>query len=133
MSVVEWKPPATRVSGRLGRPGSRMERMGELERVDYDAELHLLHEALRAAYQIAPDDRVLDVGCGTGLTTRDAARLAGRGWAVGVDVSGEMLRQARSLAAAAGIENVTFEVGDAQEHAFPAQGFDVVISRFGTM
>jgi cyclopropane fatty-acyl-phospholipid synthase-like methyltransferase len=44
-------------------------------RIDlYDAELRAHHEHLRAAYGIGPGDEVLDVGCGTGLTTREAGR-----------------------------------------------------------
>src|SRR5213075_1086927 len=39
---------------------------------------------------IAPADRVLDIGCGSGQSTRDAARLARDGSALGVDLSGPM-------------------------------------------
>ena len=46
----------------------------------------------RAAIQ--PNDRVLDVGCGTGQTTRDAARIAHAGSALGVDLSSRMLDHA---------------------------------------
>jgi cyclopropane fatty-acyl-phospholipid synthase-like methyltransferase len=34
--------------------------------VEYDAELRLLHEALRDAWDVRPADHVLDVGCGAG-------------------------------------------------------------------
>ena len=99
----------------------------------YDTELRAHHEHLRSAYGIRPGDEVLDIGCGTGLTTREAARAAAPGRAVGVDVSERMLERARELAAAEGLDNVRFEVGDAQVHAFERAGFDVAISRFGTM
>ena len=42
--------------------------------MDYDAELHLHAEVLRRACAIGGTERVLDIGCGTGQTTRDAAR-----------------------------------------------------------
>jgi SAM-dependent methyltransferase len=37
---------------------------------DYDAELRLYHERLRTAIDVRPADHVLDIGCGTGQTTR---------------------------------------------------------------
>ncbi|OOC02687.1 class I SAM-dependent methyltransferase [Amycolatopsis azurea] len=86
-----------------------------------------------SAAGIQPGDRVLDVGCGAGQTTRDAARLATAGSALGVDLSGEMLGLARRLAGEEGVPNVSFEQVDAQVHAFPEAGFDVVISRHGSM
>jgi SAM-dependent methyltransferase len=75
----------------------------------------------------------LDIGCGTGLTTRDAARLAASGSALGVDLSADMLALARRLAREEGLTNVGFEQADAQIHPFQAGAFDVVISRTGTM
>jgi SAM-dependent methyltransferase len=99
----------------------------------YDAELRAHHEHLRRAYGIRRGDEVLDIGCGTGLTTREAARAAAPGRVVGVDVSERMLERARQLTAAEGPDNVRYELGDAQLHRFHPAGFDVAISRFGTM
>ena len=99
----------------------------------YDAELRAHHGHLRAAYGIAQGDGVLDIGCGTGLTTREAARAAAPGRVVGVDVSERMLERARQLTAAERLDNVRYELGDAQVHCFDSAGFDVAISRFGTM
>jgi ubiquinone/menaquinone biosynthesis C-methylase UbiE len=101
--------------------------------MNYDAELRLHAEVLRRACAIVASERVLDVGCGTGQTTRDAARAASAGSALGIDISAQMIARARELAAAEQLRNVRFEHGDAQVQPFPAQTFDVAISRFGTM
>jgi SAM-dependent methyltransferase len=99
----------------------------------YDAELRAHHEHLRAAYGIRRGDDVVDIGCGTGLTTREAARAAAPGRVVGVDVSERMLDRARQLTSGERLDNVRYELGDAQVHRFDSAGFDVAISRFGTM
>ncbi|OCC00891.1 methyltransferase [Labrys sp. WJW] len=99
----------------------------------YDAELSRHNRHLRAAARIGPRDRVLDIGCGAGQTTREAASIAVEAGVVGVDTSAEMLAIARQRCLEAGLENVAFEQGDAQHHAFPAAGFDLCISRFGVM
>jgi SAM-dependent methyltransferase len=100
---------------------------------DYDAELRLHHEVLRRSWDVRADDHILDIGCGTGQTTREVARAAVAGSALGVDVSAPAIERARELAEAQGLRNVTFEPADAQVHRFPAARFDVAISRFGTM
>ena len=100
---------------------------------DYDAELRRYQTRLWSALEIGSGDRVLDVGCGTGQTTRAAARAADTGEALGIDVSPQMLARARELSAEEGVDNIGFECGDAQSHALPTQGFSLAISRFGTM
>ena len=101
--------------------------------MDYDAELRLLNQVLRRAYALQRDDHVLDIGCGMGQTTREAARTAPDGSVVGVDNSAAMIEGARELTEADGLHNVTFLHADAQVHRFPSESFDVAISRFGTM
>ncbi len=101
--------------------------------MDYDAELRLLGEVFRRACGIEPHDRVLDIGCGTGQTTREAARRAGEGGALGVDSSAEAIERARERARTEGIRNVTFVHADAEVYPFPSERFDLAISRFGTM
>jgi SAM-dependent methyltransferase len=83
---------------------------------------------LFAAAAIRPGHHVLDVGCGTGSTTREAARRAGAGTATGIDLSAAMIAVARAHAG-----NARFVHGDAQVYPFPTAAFDVVISRAGTM
>jgi SAM-dependent methyltransferase len=99
----------------------------------FDAETRPHNERFRAAADVAPRDRVLDIGCGTGQTTRDAARAAVVGRALGIDLSAQMLDHARRLSREEGLANVSFLQADAQVHRFPAASFEVGISRFGTM
>ncbi|MDR2983495.1 MAG: methyltransferase domain-containing protein [Nocardiopsaceae bacterium] len=99
----------------------------------YDAELRRHNEVLRTAAGIRFRDHVLDIGRGTGQTTRQAARIAQAGSALGVDISAPAIERARHLARAAGLHNVTFERANAQVYSFPEQLFDLAISRFGTM
>src|SRR3954468_5192563 len=98
----------------------------------YDVELRAHHEHLRAAYGISPGDEVVDIGCGTGLTTREAARAAAPGNVLGLDISERMLERARHTPGAEELANVRYELGDAQAHRLDRAGFDVAISRFGT-
>jgi SAM-dependent methyltransferase len=86
-----------------------------------------------AAARIGPGDRVLDIGCGTGQVTRDAARLAHPGTALGVDLSGRMIERARKRAADEGLTNAEFVQADAQAYGFAAAAFDVAVSRTGAM
>jgi len=104
------------------------------EHADYfDRSVATYHERLLTAAAIAEGERVLDVGCGTGQTTRDAARAAVSGSALGVDLSARMLDHARRRAAAEGVTNASFEQVDAQVHRFPPNDVDVAISRTGAM
>jgi ubiquinone/menaquinone biosynthesis C-methylase UbiE len=100
---------------------------------DYDAELQRHNEVFRAAVSVGARDQVLDIGCGTGLSTRQAARAAVAGSAVGVDTSAPMLEVARRLSDDEDLTNVAYEQADAQVHRFAPERFDLCISRFGTM
>lgn len=99
----------------------------------FDRSVAPYHERLLAVAAIGQHEHVLDVGCGTGQTTRDAGRAAPAGSAVGVDLSSRMLELARRRAGEEGLTNVTFEQSDAQIHPFAAGGFDAVISRTAAM
>ncbi len=88
---------------------------------------------LLQAAAITPGERVLDVGCGNGASTREAARMAEPGEVVGIDLSTAMLSNAERRSAAAGLTNVTFVRGDAQVYDFAPESFDVIISNAGAM
>ncbi|HEX2321398.1 MAG TPA: methyltransferase domain-containing protein [Streptosporangiaceae bacterium] len=104
-----------------------------LSPVSYDVELQRHNEILRRACDIQIEDHVLDIGCGTGQTTREAARTARLGSAFGIDVSASAIERAGELAHAERLRNVTFERADAQVYRFSQEHFDLAISRFGTM
>lgn len=99
----------------------------------FDRSIAGYHVPFMAAANISAQHQVLDVGCGTGQTTRDAARAASSGSALGVDLSDRMIDHARQVAAREGVANVSFEHADAQIHPFTAEAFDVAISRTGAM
>lgn len=99
----------------------------------FDAEICRHNERFRAAAAIGQGERVLDVGCGTGESTRQAAGAARGGSVLGLDVWDEALEVARRLTADAGLTNVSYVAGDAQTFGLPPGEFDVAISRFGTM
>jgi SAM-dependent methyltransferase len=133
----------------LSRQRGSVERIANREQAEYwdtAASLHWIeyqdrHDAvvapldshLFAAADIAASDRVLDVGCGCGATTRVAARAATGGDATGIDLSSAMLERARAVARQEGLTNVRFVQGDAQVHSFGEAEFDLAISRFGVM
>lgn len=84
-----------------------------------------------AAIDVAAN--VLDIGCGSGQATRDAARCATAGSAFGVDLSSHLIELARERAAREQVANATFHQADAQVHPFPDQCFDIAMSRHGAM
>ena len=79
---------------------------------------------------IKPDDKVLDVACGTGNLSIPAARRGAR--VTGVDIATNLLEQARARAAAEGLK-IQFDEGDAEQLAYPDDSFDWVITMFGAM
>jgi SAM-dependent methyltransferase len=88
-------------------------------------------ESLAEALEIVPDERVLDVACGSGNGVIAAAR---RTWGntVGVDFVPALLERGRERAAAERLE-VEFVEADAQDLPFEDGSFDVAMSIFGAM
>jgi SAM-dependent methyltransferase len=103
------------------------------QRDRYDRMLGVLSDPLFEGARLQAGDRLLDIGCGCGATTRAAAQRVAPGSAVGMDLSKPMLECARGIAADDHITNVSFEAADVQVHLFEPAAFDAVISRFGTM
>ena len=98
----------------------------------FDTMLAPFGRRLLTAAALEPGEVVLDVGCGNGAISLEAARSVGPGGRVtGLDLSSPMLGMARRRAEELTID-VDFVHGDAQTDSFD-QPFDVVVSRFGVM
>lgn len=90
-------------------------------------------EAVFPTLPVRPGDQVLDVGCGFGDTAIElAARVGPEGSVLGIDCCDAFLDIAREEVRSRGLANVQFQRGDA-EIALPANQFDLVFARFGTM
>jgi SAM-dependent methyltransferase len=92
--------------------------------------VQVVADRLVETIDVLPDERVLDVACGSG----NAALAAARAFAsvTGVDFVPALLERGRIRAAAEFLE-VEFVEGDAQELPFEDGSFDVVVSTFGAM
>src|SRR5262245_120258 len=81
------------------------------------------------AARVASEDRVLDVGCGTGVLARTAAdRVAAGGQVTGLDRNAGMLSVARRLR-----PQIDWRHGDATQLPLSDASYDVVMSQFALM
>jgi len=101
---------------------------------DYPAiaqrQLWPLGERIVTRVGVAPGEDVLDVACGTGNAALRAAQAGAR--VTGVDLTPELLDEARRLADEAGVQ-IEYLQGDAEALPVPDEGFDVVVSVMGCM
>jgi ubiquinone/menaquinone biosynthesis C-methylase UbiE len=105
-----WRPALGRMFKGLLGPGMKDE-----------------HRIARLLLSLSPGDGVLDVACGTGNFSRGFARSAGpEGLVVGIDVSETMLARAVRDTEAAGLDNLAYVRGDAQDLPFRDASFDAV-------
>jgi ubiquinone/menaquinone biosynthesis C-methylase UbiE len=74
----------------------------------YDRAARRVWQRFPGAKLVARDAVVLDVGCGTGESTRQVAGLASDGTVTGIDLSARMLELARTRSVELGVRNVTF-------------------------
>ena len=72
---------------------------------------------------LAPDARLLDIGCGPGTITAGLADRVPQGHVTGIDAAPEIVEQARE--AAGGRPNIDFAVGDVYALDYPDDSFDV--------
>jgi ubiquinone/menaquinone biosynthesis C-methylase UbiE len=76
--------------------------------------------------EVGPRDRVLHLGFGDGSATREFARRASSGLALGVDPSDDAVRRARKLSVE--IENIMFVLGSHEEVPWQENFFSLVVS-----
>ncbi len=82
-----------------------------------------------ALASLKPAEVVLDLGSGGGLDVFLAAKAVGpTGWAIGVDMTEEMVQRARLNAESAGLGNVEFHLAEIESLPLPDQSVDCVIS-----
>jgi len=97
-----------------------------------EAQIEPVSDLLFAAARVVGGERVLDVGCGRGATTRRASDAVGPdGEVVGLDVAANLIEEAGRIAHDG--PDIRWVVADAQRAELPAAHFDLVLSRFGVM
>ena len=105
------------------------------EKGDFTAVAAFMREsgdALVNSLAIAPNLRVLDLGCGDGTTALPAARLGAE--VLGVDIARNLVEAGNARAAKAGITHLKFQEGDASRlDGIPDHSFDLTVSIFGAM
>jgi ubiquinone/menaquinone biosynthesis C-methylase UbiE len=82
-------------------------------------------ELIERARPVGPSDRILDLGCGTGIVARILReRLGGAARITGIDVNAAMLAKARSIA-----PDITWVEGNAVSLPFADNSFEVVLAQ----
>jgi SAM-dependent methyltransferase len=100
---------------------------------ELDIVFEAVNEALVARAQPNSSERVVDIGCGTGATTRAFSKCLGpEGSVTAIDISEPLLARARARAAETAA-HTTYLLNDAQTDTMEGDPFDLATSRFGVM
>ncbi len=74
-------------------------------------------------------DKVLDIACGSGIVSCEFAKHTSS--VIGIDMTQEMLDEAKKLQTKQKIKNVSWQIGDVENLPYDDETFSIVISRFG--
>lgn len=130
MTRASGDPARTPAHDWAGQAGVRW--LSQLDR--FEAMIEPIGKALLARAGHTVGETVVDVGCGGGWTTREIAAAVGEpGFALGLDISPDLVRVASDRARRAGLANIRFEQGDAATVMPASAPFDRLFSRFGVM
>lgn len=89
-------------------------------------------EALIESFGVKVGMDVLDLGCGDGTTAVPAAQRGAN--VLGVDIAQNLVSAGNARVAAAGLDNLRFQEGDASDlRDLADESFDLVVSMFGAM
>jgi len=102
----------------------------------YDAHVAPYHEPIaRRLVELAAvraNDRILDIGCGTGIAAFVAASSVGSlGSVIGIDLAEEAVDLAAGRATTMSLQRIHFGIADSRALPFTAGSFDAVLSCFG--
>ncbi|MGB9067037.1 MAG: methyltransferase domain-containing protein [Candidatus Acidiferrales bacterium] len=85
-------------------------------------------ERLARMVRAGPADRAVDLACGPGTLALRLARHVR--WICGLDLTPAILERARRTAAAEGLANLEFAIGDAQSLPFPDASVDIAVTSY---
>ena len=91
-------------------------------------------EKLLQFANVQAGEEVIDIACGTGLVTFEAAKITGdKGFVSGNDISEKMVEFANHIAEEKKVNNVQFERMDAEELRVGNETYDVALCALGLM
>ena len=104
------------------------------DKVEKDNMLEPLGNYALSKFNIIEGMNVLDIGCGTGITsTQIAKKINNIGYVTGLDFSETMINEAIKYSEKLGIKNINFAVKDIQNEELKILEYDAAFSRFGVM
>ena len=104
------------------------------DKVEKDNMLEPLGNYALSKFNIIEGMNVLDIGCGTGITTTQIAKKINNiGYVSGLDFSETMINEAIKYSEKLGIKNINFAVKDIQNDELKILEYDAAFSRFGVM